>query len=306
VQPDGKILAGGRDGVIEFPPDGIPNFALARYNSDGSLDQSFGAGGKVSTDFFGGSDGADAIALQPDGRIILAGLAANGPTAGYGLARYLADGSLDPDFGAGGKVITVFDGFSEATAIALQRGRKIVVVGSTEPHFSLPLMSGFAVATYNEDGSLDSSFGSGGIALTNFPGSDNTPLAVALQRDGRIIAAGRAVSQGKERFTLARYIGDPGFDLCLQDVSVSSLFLLDSVTGQYEFKTCGGLMVAGTGAIARKGGVLSLQDQAPDRSILATFDLHANTGSAAIQLLSKHKVFKITDKDTQASTCVCH
>ncbi len=112
LQPDGKIVAAGRSSF---------DFALARYNADGSLDPTFGTGGKVTTDF--GFDEAFAVALQPDGKIVAAGYAVVGSSLDFALARYNADGSLDPTFGTDGKVTTDFGNFDEALAMALPTGR---------------------------------------------------------------------------------------------------------------------------------------------------------------------------------------
>lgn len=105
IQPDGKIIAAGVSmsrGIYY-----AENFALARYNADGSLDASFGSGGKVETDFVGYYDLAAALAIQPDGKVIVAGEADTSKDgSGFGLARYNPDGSLDAGFGSGGKVIT--------------------------------------------------------------------------------------------------------------------------------------------------------------------------------------------------------
>lgn len=92
-QSDGKIIAAGASGTrgIFYASD----FALVRYNADGSLDESFGAGGKVMTDFFDYEDYINAVALQTDSKIVVAGRARDGALAYFGLARYNKDGSLD-------------------------------------------------------------------------------------------------------------------------------------------------------------------------------------------------------------------
>lgn len=106
------------------------DFALARYNSDGSLDSSFGSAGKVSTDFFGNLDIAVAVALQSDGKIIASGQVFDAPGNNilFGLARYNSNGSLDSTFGSGGKVT---GGGRIATSLLIQPDGKIVVGGNT-------------------------------------------------------------------------------------------------------------------------------------------------------------------------------
>jgi len=150
------------------------NFALARYNSDGTLDTTFGTGGKVTTGFvdtvFGPISGsAYSLLLQPDGKIVLAGYANLKGGESFALARYNANGTLDAGFGTGGKVSTDFDpsgqgSFAFAYSIALQQDGKIVAVGES----TINGQRDFALARYNSNGSLDAGFGTGGKLNTDF------------------------------------------------------------------------------------------------------------------------------------------
>src|SRR5688572_1161432 len=137
-----------------------------------------------SPQFSGRDDLAHAIAIQSDGRIVAAGLANPGD---FGLVRYNTDGSLDTTFGIGGKVTTDFSGrFDSAAALAIQSDRKIVVVG--EAYVASPLdISG--LARYNSDGSLDMTFGVAGKVLADFEGWGAGANALAIQTDGKIVAA---------------------------------------------------------------------------------------------------------------------
>jgi uncharacterized delta-60 repeat protein len=192
LQPDGKIVVAGR--TNKPAPNGNFDFALARYESGGAVDNTFGTLGLVTTDFGGSVDRAFAMALQPDGKLVVAG----DSDANFALARYNSNGSLDPGFGAGGKVITTFGGIDQASAVTLQPDGKIVVAGQTDTGVSID----FALARYMPDGSLDGAFGSGGRVTTNFTGtSDDLGSAVALQSDGKIVVGG--ASNGN--FALARY-----------------------------------------------------------------------------------------------------
>ena len=193
LQSNGRIIAVGFTTIA-----GSAAFALARYNTDGSLDTSFGNGGKVTTDF-GGSDTAFAMAIQPDGMIVVVGTGA-GNFGDFTLARYMTDGSLDANFGSGGKVTTDFVGPDSANAVALQANGKIVAAGSRAN------FRDFALARYNTDGSLDASFGSGGKLTTDFGGQD-AAFGVAIQPDGNIVLAGNGGADFD--FALARYLGDP-------------------------------------------------------------------------------------------------
>lgn len=168
IQSDGKIvLAGYAYNFINLSLD----FGLVRYNTNGSLDTSFGTDGKVATDFGGTWERANAVAIQADGKIV---------AAGYGfLARYNSDGSLDASFDGDGKLTT---NFGSASAIAIQADGKIVTAGGVN--------NAFALARYNPDGSLDPSFGTDGKVITDFsPGADYA-LGVAIQSNGKIVAAG--------------------------------------------------------------------------------------------------------------------
>jgi uncharacterized delta-60 repeat protein len=202
LQRDGKIVAAGEAFI-----SGGRDFALARYNTNGTLDATFGTGGMATTDFVSPNDLASSIAVQPDGRIVAAGAA--GPFLNrrfdFALARYNSNGTLDASFGTGGKAAkTDFAGFDDVpSSIALQGDGKIVVVGRTSVGDNFD----FALARYNSNGTLDTSFGTSGRVTTDFAGSTQVPTSVALQADGNIVVAGVADINGQHDFALARYVG---------------------------------------------------------------------------------------------------
>src|SRR5207248_195846 len=164
----------------------LREFALARYNGSGSLDPSFGTGGEVLTDLGGQFwGGAHAVALQPDGRIVVGGDGA--------LARYNANGALDTGFGAGGAVLMDF-ATAFGNAVALQPDGRIVTAGRVSAAgIGSDDIAQFTLARYNANGALDTAFGTGGHVTTDF-GSDTARFAaaaaVSVQPDGRIVAAG--------------------------------------------------------------------------------------------------------------------
>jgi uncharacterized delta-60 repeat protein len=203
-QPDGKLVAAG---TSYNGPDG--DFTLARYNPDGSLDPGFGSGGKVTTAIGAGDDGANALALQPDGRLVAAGYGWNGSKYVFALARYNPDGTLDPTFGSGGKVITpIGSGDDFACGLALQPDGKLVATGPSNNGSNYD----FALARYNPDGSLDPTFGSGGKVTTAIgPGNDRA-CALALHPDGKLVAAGHSANGSQTVFALARYHPDGSLD----------------------------------------------------------------------------------------------
>ncbi|MGI8849886.1 MAG: hypothetical protein ACR2HT_06930, partial [Pyrinomonadaceae bacterium] len=206
LQPDGKVVAAG------FSGDSNRDFALARYNTDGTLDNSFGTGGSVTTSIGSGNDEAYAVAIQSDGRIVAAGYSFE-RRFDFALARYNTDGLLDTSFATGGKAITSFGrsgGF--AYAMAVQSNGKIIVAGRTT--YNNGAYSEFALVRYNPNGSLDSSFGRGGKVTTVIGNGSSVVRAVAIQPDGKIVAAGTIYySQGDgllgSDFALARYLGGP-------------------------------------------------------------------------------------------------
>jgi uncharacterized delta-60 repeat protein len=192
IQPDGKIVVAGR--TNKPAPNGNFDFALARYEVGGAIDNTFGTLGLVTTDFGGSVDRAFAMALQPDGKLVVAG----DSDANFALARYNSNGSLDASFGSAGKVITSFGGIDQASAVILQPDGKILVAGQTDTGISID----FALARYMPDGSLDGAFGTGGRVTTNFIGaSDDLAAAVVLQSDGKIVVGGTS----DDNFALARY-----------------------------------------------------------------------------------------------------
>jgi uncharacterized delta-60 repeat protein len=213
VQSDGKIVVAGYcyGGATGF------DFALARYNADGTLDATFGSAGEVTTDFAAGDDFAAGVTLQADGKIVVAGHSNSGGSGDFELARYNTDGTLDATFGSSGEVTTDFAGGTDfATAVALQADGKIVVAGftvgfSTDGDSSSG--SDFALARYNPDGSPDATFGSAGEVTTDFAAGYDFANAVALQADGKIVVAGASTSGvGNNDFALARYNADGGLD----------------------------------------------------------------------------------------------
>ena len=149
----------------------------------GDLDPTFGSNGKVKTDFNRNNDLAYGMALQPDGKVIVAGISFAGLSAeggDFAVARYNTNGTLDTSFGVGGKVTTDFGLTETASSVVVQSDGKIIVAGGTYPIF--PSSGGqFALARYNSNGSLDTSFGDNGLVRTTFSTSGCYASALALQ-----------------------------------------------------------------------------------------------------------------------------
>ena len=216
VQSDGKIVAAG---------DATGEFGLARYNANGTLDTGFDSDGKVTTDIDTGNDLAYAMAVQSDGKMVLAGLADDD----FGLARYNADGTLDDTFGEvvsgstrSGKVTTEFSSSTDiAYGVAVQSDGKIVAAGYTG--FTATSRD-FALARYNADGTLDTGFGTGGKVTTAIASGAviDTARGVAHQSDGKIVVAGHSDND----FALARY-----HNIALGPTDLSALTVEGSTDG---------------------------------------------------------------------------
>jgi uncharacterized delta-60 repeat protein len=236
TQPDGKTVIGGETIVAGTA---LSQWLGARDTETGALDPTFDGDGIVVTPF---ADPPAAVvfdlALQPDGKIVAVG-EARGSSLDLTVLRYNPDGSLDPSFGSGGKVLTDFGTPAAATvdgarAVALSADGKIVVAGLTRPLGRLH-EANFALARYNADGSLDSSFGAGGRVVTDFGGNDSAS-DLGLRGDGKIVAAGLTGGAffSDPHIALARYTasGTPdttfaGTGRLVSDAGYASSILLD-------------------------------------------------------------------------------
>ena len=208
IQSDGKIVAVGS----AKNPAHYYDFALARYLPNGALDATFGAAGKVRTDFGNSNlDIAYCAALQPNGKIIAAGTATlNDASYGdFAIARYNQNGTLDTNFSQDGKVTIDFGSILQiAYSVLVQTDGKIVTVGYPNSESS---DSDFLLARCNRNGSLDSTFGVGGKVRTSFGDLNDGANAAVLQPDGKIVAAGfhPTTTRVGVDFIVARYLAGP-------------------------------------------------------------------------------------------------
>ena len=195
-QPDGKLVAAASSGK-----GAASRFALTRYSAVGRPDRSFGDGGTVTT-AIGRGAAAEALVLQPDGKLVAAGYSG----AGFALARYDRHGRLDPSFGSGGTVTTSIGKGAVAHALLLQPDGKLVAAGSSGSSPNRRL----ALARYDRNGHLDPSFGSGGTTAIPI-GKDAVAQALVRRPDGKLVVAGHGGSHAFE-FALARFGGDGRLD----------------------------------------------------------------------------------------------
>ena len=197
-QPDGKLVAVGFR-------IGSPNrFLVARYDDTGALDGGFGTGGIVETVLGTGGASATAVALQPDGKIVVAGSYGNGPSdSQFAVVRYEADGTLDATFGTGG-IVTVGGPTDEnGRGVAVQSDGKLVVVGTQWTGTAYT----FALARFETDGTLDATFGTGGWVT----GSGTEAEEVLIQPDGKLVVVGYKINVNRD-FAIARYEMDGTLD----------------------------------------------------------------------------------------------
>ncbi|HJQ71046.1 MAG TPA: hypothetical protein VKA70_18875 [Blastocatellia bacterium] len=256
IQADGKALVAGYTSS---------DFALARYNTDGKLDQSFGVGGKVTTEF-GANAYAKEIAIRPDGRILLAGtiVPADGSGNNIALARYKVDGSLDTAFGAGGKAIFDLSSPVDASAVALQSDGKIVVAGSIALDSSAPAVDLF-VARLTSSGSPDGGFGGGdGFEVTDFFNPRDLASDVVVQSDGKIVVAGMTNDELGSSFgyfnfdfCMARYNADGSLDTSFSgDGKVVTQAFGKGRTEALLLQANGKLVLAGTSSTSYDFGLI--------------------------------------------------
>jgi uncharacterized delta-60 repeat protein len=284
-QPDGKLVVGGTSSVS----NGLPapatvvhsEFALARYNADGSLDATFGTGGKLTLDV---PDAHLRLAVQPDGKLVLFGKSTAAATGDdFFLARLTATGAFDVTFGSGGRVTTDFGGNESAGQVLIQPDGKLVVAGtsslpgqaSSSPTFTAIL------ARYNADGSLDQTFGSAGRVLE--PG-ESEPQPVVLP-DGKLLVA--LLDSGKPALRRFNADGTPDASFGSQgEVLSTGTFSPDTIYAA-ALQSDGKLLVAGTRLIlpepynpAPPSNPLVLARFNPDGSVDTGFGSGGQTGSS--------------------------
>ena len=264
VLPDGRILVSGSTNVDPSA------FAIGRYNSDGSIDATFGTGGHAVTSIGAAGDTISTIVRQPDGKIVAAGytytVSFDDPS--IAVARYDADGTLDATFGTGGVAIHNIGPESRAEGAALQADGKIVICGALQGS-----ANGAFVARLNSDGSMDAGFGTGGFVLETGFGLASQYDAVLVQSDGKIVVAGTDTFIPSNKFLIVRYdstgardagFGTGGAVLTSPTPSGGWAFDIDFGPGNTLVATGAGSAIGGTGSSI--GVVRYLSNGTPDPS----------------------------------------
>ena len=207
LQPDGKIILVGGAPVPTFNDT---SFFTTRYNTNGSIDTSYGGTGAVYTSVGSGFEAAVTVAVQSDGKILVAGRSSSDAAA----VRYNSNGTLDNSFDGDGKVVvpghpTLYDEFSD---VATQADGRIVFVGRERRAIGTLGYeeSDSLVFRFNADGTRDSSFGSNGRVKTGLGGHDSRFYSVKTLPDGKILAGGLSSNGNNNDFTLVRYVGGSG------------------------------------------------------------------------------------------------
>lgn len=198
---DGQVVAAGYAEVSLQP-----QFAIARFRSNGRLEKRFGTSdGWTLTDVSTGGDTGYGLAVQPNGKLVVVGYADNGGKGDWGIVRYGPKGKLDGTFSGNGILVVPFGpGYEFAYDAAVQPNGRIVVVGRG---FLKGTGDDFGVIRLKPGGGLDLGFGGEGRVFTDFYGKSDTARAVALQDNGKIVVVGEATHKRIRRFGVARYVG---------------------------------------------------------------------------------------------------
>jgi uncharacterized delta-60 repeat protein len=257
VLADGKILVAGSAMTLHKTDQsqiGQNDFAVIRLNPNGTLDTTFGDGGKVITGSGYGSDVAYALILQTDGKILVGGMMASGKNQVFGLVRYHAAGALDETFGTAGKVRTEF--FEEGSIIwslALAADGKIVAAGYAIEGG----VADFALARYDTDGSLDNSFDGDGRLTFEIEGG-GLGREVFVQPDGRILVGGRSGAGTETGFGFARVWADGRLDESFHGTGTAAISFQTPVEVHGMILTADGYAVAVGRAIDNKSSDFAL------------------------------------------------
>lgn len=220
VLPSGKILVAGYSAL-----NNLNHFALVRYNANGTLDATFDGDGKAVTAVGISHSIANAMAVQADGKIVLAGIASESGNYDFAVVRYNQDGALDSSFDTDGKLITAISGLGDtARAVVMQADGKIVVAGDG---YNGGSNRDFALVRYNADGSIDTAFNNTGKSFVEMGSLNDVPNALAIQADGKIVVAGQGTFPDLN-FVVARYTTDGFLDT---DFDIDGRVMTDFIVG---------------------------------------------------------------------------
>ena len=239
VLADGKLLVAGQHyNGSDF------DFALTRYNTDGTLDTSFSSDGILTTIIGAGNDKGRSLTVQADGKILVAGISHNGSNNDFALARYNADGTLDTSFDGDGILTTDFGADNDkGYSVTVQTDGKVLVAGESFNGSNRD----FAVVRYNADGTLDTSFADDGKLNTAIGSSDDFGHSIAVQADGKILVAGYSDTGSSFEFTVVRYNADGMLDTSFSGdgVLTTDIGSISDISRSMTLQTDGKIVVAG-------------------------------------------------------------
>lgn len=289
LQSDGKIIVGGSSDLY-----GSDDFTLVRLNPDGTVDNLFGLNGFVISPLGSSSDIINAIALLPDGKIIAAGVSDFYGTNDFALAKYNANGTIDITFGINGAVISAAPTEDCIESIEIQSDGKIVAAGYTGSIGSYDM----AMARYNSNGTVDNTFGTGGVVITDI-GSTDITSATLLQDDEKILIGGHAGSGTDWDFAVIRYSTNGSLDESFGEdgIVVTEAGISTSVARSMVLQNDGKILVAGISLNETNRVIILLrynQDGEPDQTFgtngLVTIDTEINGEANAVTLQNDEKI----------------
>lgn len=242
------------------------NLALVRYQSNGELDTGFDSDGMLTTAFADGGSRARAVAVQSDGKTLVAG----GYNGNFALARYLADGSLDVNF-TGGWASADFGNSDTGYSVAVQADGKILVAGNTSTGDGS--VQRFALARFNQNGGLDTSFSTDGMVTADIGGGKDYGLVVTTQADGKILVAGYSSNGLNNDFAVARYNknGSPDTSFSRDGKVTTDFGVGDDEAYSIMVQADGKILLAGTSNVIDDGGDFALVRYNSDGSLDSHF-----------------------------------
>ena len=243
LQPDGKILASG--------PIGVGDIGIVRYNTDGTLDNTFNSTGILDADLNGGYNCVFTLLVQPDNKIVVSGFGFNNIDYDFSIARFNPDGSFDNTFGTNGQVLTpVGPAEDKGNGMVLQPDGKIIVVGHSWNAATTD--TEYGMVRYNSDGSLDLSFGTNGIARGPLSNTYDYLNAVTLQPDGKIVASGQTSTPGFTDLALVRFNTNGTLDTSFNGTGIVArdVFGQEDIGNAVLMQPDGKILMAGSAQIS--------------------------------------------------------
>ncbi len=270
IQSDGKYVLS----AFDFSLSSNPDFLIARINLNGSLDTSFGGDGRIYQDIpttFDPTNVAEAVALQPDGKILVGGFGPGIDRNTFAITRHLPDGSLDLSFDGDGIVTTAFGNADpQILDLMVQSDGKIIALGHTTLNIGQTGERGMTLARYNTDGSLDTTFDGDGKIITNALGGQIAEGAI--QPDGKIVVAGRGFVSGTMNIAVVRFNTDGSFDTSFDSDGVVNQLLPTFTSSEaiaLELQPDGKILIIGTRLTSSSNSTLFRYN--PDGSLDTTF-----------------------------------